>query len=178
MKNGMADAKTAVDFVMLQEDSTLSGKLTVDRGGRTRFGIAEKYHPELTATGFYGAMPNPQAQAIAEETMELAYWDHMDGGAIVSQYFANRLLSFCVNEGTETTVLLLQKSLNALGARLAVDGEPGPETVAAINSACAAQQAALMVQWRDTLTAHYRAIAEANPAQAGELKGWLNRVAA
>jgi len=34
----------------------------------------------------------------------------MDGGAIVSQYFANRLLSFCVNEGTETTVLLLQKA--------------------------------------------------------------------
>jgi len=50
----MADFKTAFLFTLQHEDSTRSGKVTVDAGGRTRFGIAEKFHPDLSEEFFTG----------------------------------------------------------------------------------------------------------------------------
>jgi type VI secretion system secreted protein VgrG len=173
----MADAETAISFVMLQEDETLSGKVTDDAGGKTRLGIAEKFHPVLAMTDFY-TCPVAEALPIARKMYLTGYWAPMNGNPITSQDLANRLLSFCINMGTETAVMILQQSLNTFGGCLAVDGEPGPATIAAINSVCAAQEAALMTEWRNRLSQHYQAIVAANPAQAGELKGWLNRVAA
>lgn len=81
----MADAKTAIEFVMREDHETLSGKVTEDVGGRTRFGIAERWHPEVTATGFYEA-PVPVAMAQAEAIYDNGYWLPMNGAAVVSQY--------------------------------------------------------------------------------------------
>lgn len=173
----MADAEIAIDFVMPEEDGTGSGVETRDAGGRTRYGIAEKYHPELTPTGFFDVMPAPQALALARQTMLNGYWAPINGDRIADQYPANRLLSFAVNMGVETAVMLLQQSLNTFGVRLAVDGEPGPQTIAALNATYAAQSATLMARWRAALTAHYQAIVAANPGQGEYLKGWLARVA-
>ena len=65
----MADIQQATDVVLRQEDSRMSGVITTipgDSGGRTRFGIAERWHPELTATGFFTTMPTAEALKVAE----------------------------------------------------------------------------------------------------------------
>jgi hypothetical protein len=51
----MADFKPAFLFTLQHEDSTRSGKVTIDAGGRTRFGIAEKFHPDLPEEFFTGS---------------------------------------------------------------------------------------------------------------------------
>jgi hypothetical protein len=58
----MADFKTAFLFTLQHEDSTRSGKVTVDAGGRTRFGIAEKFHPDLPEE----FLPGRRKPALAE----------------------------------------------------------------------------------------------------------------
>ena len=58
----MADFNLAFIFVLQHEDSTCSGKVTVDAGGRTRFGIAEKFHPDLPEEFFTG----PAEDALGE----------------------------------------------------------------------------------------------------------------
>jgi lysozyme family protein len=173
----MADAKIAIEFTLRQEDSTLSGVVTEDAGGRTRLGIAERWHPEIAATGFYTA-PVAVALAQAEAIYRDGYWVPMNGDLIVSQYVANRALSFCINEGNRTGVLILQRSLIALGAQIIDDGEPGPATIAALNAQTAANEDMLMREWRQRLTRFYVRKAAVSPAQAKELNGWLNRVKA
>lgn len=173
----MADSKIAIEFVMREEDETLSGVITEDAGGRTRFGIAERWHPEVTATGFYEAS-TVVAMAQAEAIYQDGYWVPMNGGDIISQYVANRVLSFCINEGNHTAVTLLQQSLVTLGAPIGIDGDPGPATIAALNAQTSANEAALMMEWRRRLAAFYIRKAAVSPSQARELAGWLNRVKA
>jgi hypothetical protein len=72
----MADLKTAIDVVLRQEDSRMSGVITTisgDSGGRTRFGIAERWHPELTAAGFFTTMPTAAALTVAEGVYAESY---------------------------------------------------------------------------------------------------------
>ena len=71
----MADFKPAFAFVLLHEDATRSGKVTVDAGGRTRFGIAEKFHPDLPEEFFTG--PAEDALEVAEKMEKRDYWDAM-----------------------------------------------------------------------------------------------------
>jgi lysozyme family protein len=171
----MADAKLAIDFVLKLEDSTLSGKVTTDAGGRTRFGIAEKFHPKLTGTGFYDEMENEEALPVAESIYEEEYWSAISGDDIKSQDIANRVLSFAVNMGPKQALTLLQKAANTLGANVSEDGVIGPSTLAAINKL---NPQSLLSNFRDILTAFYHRIVAVNPSQSANLNGWLNRVKA
>jgi hypothetical protein len=91
----MADFKTAFLFTLQHEDSTRSGKVTVDAGGRTRFGIAEKFHPDLPAEFFTG--PAEDALAEAEKIEEREYWGCMRLGEVENQNVANKLFDMGVN---------------------------------------------------------------------------------
>src|SRR5262249_1211396 len=46
-RGNMAEFKVAFMFTLHHEDPSGSGKVTEDVGGRTRFGIAAKFHPDL-----------------------------------------------------------------------------------------------------------------------------------
>jgi lysozyme family protein len=175
----MADAKTAIDFVLKQEDATLSGKVTdppEDSGARTRFGIPERWHPEITATGFYDA-PVDVALAQAETIYRDQYWIPMQGNSVVSQDFANRLLSFCINMGTHSAVTILQRCLAALGAQLGADGDPGYATISALNAQLQRDEGALMKTWRAQLLAYYLDLVARKPSQKVFLNGWKARIA-
>jgi lysozyme family protein len=54
------------------EDPQHTGKVTEDAGGRTRFGIAEKFHPELPARFF--SRRKDEALATAEGLLDREYW--------------------------------------------------------------------------------------------------------
>lgn len=175
----MADAKAAVDAVMRQEDARLSGIITnraSDRGGLTRFGLTAKNHPLLLNAGFFDAsLPAAAAFKIAETTYQAEYTGTLYLVQIASQAIATALLSFAVNAGNTRAISLLQRALLVNGQSVGLDGKMGPATVAAIN-ACDAKQ--LLNHYCDLEAMFYRGLAEKDPTQNANLKGWLNRVAA
>lgn len=177
----MADIKEAVDFVLHQEDSRLSGAITTlpgDRGGPTRFGIASRFHPDLVDQGFFDSdgespkIPNDDALAIAEHVYEEECASGLRLADIESQDVADRLLSFAINEGHAEAVAIAQRACGLLGQAIQDDGKMGPATVAAIN---ACDPAAWLAANRTMQEAFYRHLVAVRPELLPELKGLLNR---
>jgi len=172
----MADFRPAFEFVLQHEDPTRSGKVTVDAGGRTRFGIAEKFHPDLPEEFFDG--PAEEALAVAERIEEQGYWEPMRLGEVENQNVAAKLFDMAVNMGVRQAAVYAQRALNGLVGpeqRLAEDGVIGPRTLAAIHAATPV----LLYQLLCELSAgHYRHLAAINPAQAVNLAGWIKRAEA
>jgi lysozyme family protein len=188
----MADPRIAIERTMKFEDSTLSGKVTFDAGGRTRFGIAEKFHPDLPGDFFTG--PKEEALAESERLMTEEYWALMHLDDVESQDIANKLFDMAVNMGVHQAVIYAQRAVNFLiqqGTQAVIDspvtpvlraaftlledGKMGPKTIAAINTEDPAVFYGLLKQFS---AAHYRHIAANNPSQAINLNGWLKRAEA
>jgi lysozyme family protein len=138
----MADVDQAVQFVLRQEDSRLTGVISTlpgDRGGATRFGLASKFHPELLAKGYYEVkdgvptIPHDEALAIAKSYYRDEYASPLRLAQIGSQDVSNRLLSFAINEGVPEAAMLAQRALISLSFPLKDDGKVGPITLKAIN---------------------------------------------
>ncbi len=169
----MANVKQAIDFVMRQEDSAMSGVITNargDHGGRTRWGISENAHPELTASGFFGDMSVWDSLKAAEDVYAKFYAAPLKLDQITSQGLATALLSFSVLEGQERAVKMLQHCLGVME-----DGYLGPQTVAAINRA---SEFAIMQAYGLQQRAYFMRLAAINPTQAKWVVGWGNRMSA
>lgn len=164
----MADFKTAFLFTLQHEDSTRSGKVTIDAGGRTRFGIAEKFHPDLPEEFFTG--PAEDALAEAEKLEEREYWDRMRLTEVESQNVANKLFDMGINMGVRQAAVYAQRA-----AHVVDDGVIGGKTLAAINDA---DPMAYYQALCDLSVAHYRHVAAVNPSQAVNLAGWMKRAEA
>jgi lysozyme family protein len=175
MEDSMADFKPAFAFVMEHEDATRAGKVTVDAGGRTRFGIAEKFHPDLPEEFFSG--PAEDALLVAEKIEEHEYWDPMRLNEIASQSVANKLLDMAVNMGVPQAAVYAQRAVNMLAGtmRVAEDGVMGAQTLAVVN---AVNPAAYQQRLRELSAEHYQHVAAVNPAQTENLQGWLKRAEA
>ena len=169
----MSNPTQSIDFVLKQEDATLSGVITNevnDAGGLTRFGLCAKWHPELVAAGFYEpTMDSATARTMAETAYATAYANPLRLASINAQPVANALLSFAVNMGTFSAVETLQQVCGAVA-----DGCIGPNTVAAIN---AHDPVTLLAAYCAIQANRYRGIVAANPTQQKFLAGWLARVA-
>lgn len=180
----MANFQPAIENTMLFEDPQRSGKVTEDAGGRTRFGVAEKFHPDLPAEFF--SAETDKALALAEAVLEREYWEQPGFAHIEDQGVANKLFDMAVNMGVHQAALYAQRAANAAlessgaqppsaASRLDEDGVPGAKTIDIINSLDAAKYVELL---REFSAAHYRHIAGVNPAQAPNLEAWLRRAAA
>lgn len=176
----MAEFKVAFMFTLHHEDPSGSGKVTEDVGGRTRFGIAAKFHPDLPEDFFIG--PVEDALAEAERIEEREYWAPMRLSGLQSQDIANKLFDMGVNMGVRQAGIFAQRAANLLlhpagqsadgPDELAEDGNIGEKTLAVINQL---EPVAFYQALRELSEAHYRHIAATNPAQAGNLQGWLKR---
>src|SRR5579859_1410080 len=181
----MAEFKAAFAFVLSHEDPSGSGKVTVDAGGRTRFGIAERFHPELAEEFFSG--PAEAALRQAEEIEERDYWAAMRLEELEEQRIANKLFDMGVNMGVHQAAVYAQRAANFLLAReaeraaqpvaqrLAEDGKIGEKTLAAIAEADPQEYYQALCELSE---AHYRHVATVNPEQAVNLRGWLKRAQA
>ena len=175
----MADVPKAVDSVLREEDATLSGVITDtkgDDGGKTRFGIASRFHPELLESTYYTTMDAADALQIAVLTMEKDYATPMRIAAIEDQVLATKFLSFGVNASPETAVRAMQYAVNRVypgsALEVTVDGEMGPLTVAAINR-CMAES--LLNSFRLRMVGYYNSICRPKPSQLKFLCGWIDR---
>ena len=176
----MADVKAAIDFVLRQEDSTLTGNVTTlkgDTGGATRFGLASRSHPELVASGFFDTVKTPRdaALVIAEAVYNSAYAAPLDIAGINDQAAAAAVLSFGVNGGLLGDGKLFQQACVASGKPVTVDGHVGPGTLAAANSLNAG---VLLRAFSAQALGFYARLAVEDPQDARFLTGWDNRVAA
>jgi lysozyme family protein len=174
----MADFKPAFLFTLQHEDSTRSGKVTVDAGGRTRFGIAEKFHPDLPEE--FSTGPAKDALTEAEKIEEREYWDTLRLPEVKNQNVANKIFDMGVNMGVRQTAVYAQRAVNSQlqqsqAQQLTEDGNIGPKTLAAMNAMDPQTFHGLLCQFSAW---HYRHIAANNPAQAVNLAGWLKRASA
>jgi lysozyme family protein len=172
-EKAMADFKPAFLFTLQHEDSTGSGKVTVDAGGRTRFGIAEKFHPDLPDEFFTG--PAEDALAEAEKLEQREYWDTLRLAEVENQNVANKIFDMGINMGVRQAAVYAQRAVNSQRQQLTEDGNIGPKTLAAMNAMDPQTFHGLLCQFSAW---HYRHIAANNPAQAVNLAGWLKRASA
>ena len=167
----MADVTAAIEYVLQWEDSMLSGKITSTADGkRTRFGIDEHWHPELTNCLFYSSMGKVAALEIARGIYELRYCQPLCIAEIVSQEVANKLLSLGVNVGVVPAARMLQDAVTVVG-----DGRIGPLTLHALDLA---DPAVVVERLRDEAESYYERLTAERPEFAVYRAGWLRRASA
>ena len=109
-----------------------------DPGGKTKFGITERYHPEYWKDG-------PPTLEDAERFYR-SQWDTMLLGQVNAYCIAHELFDTATLHGPRRAVLFLQTAFNYWAnihkkrgkfiPLLKEDGELGPVTLAAINRFC------------------------------------------
>jgi lysozyme family protein len=170
----MANFDEALAFVLRNEDPHLTGIVTEDSGGRTRFGIAERFHPNLGHAFYTG--PADTALQTAREIYRYDYWKPICGVDIADQRVAAKLLDMAVNMGVRQAVVLCQRALNACATfQLDEDGVLGEQTLAAINEC---DPALLLIYLRQNCEDFYQRLAAKRPATQRYLRGWLARARA
>lgn len=147
--------EVALDLVMKAEDATGAGIVTVDRGGKTKWGISQRAYPALDIEAL--------TRDDAVELYRRDYWLAAKCDRLPQQ--VGILVFDCaVNQGVGAASRLLQKA-----ARVKVDGDIGPATLAAV--------------WRDPLEVAARMMAKRimryveTPDFASNGEGWITRTA-
>lgn len=124
----------AFSFCMKEEGGSKYTNDPADPGGPTKYGIALKYNgdviPDKNGDGVIDARDvQALTEADARKIYREVYWQRhkcdMLPGPVAFIYG-----DMVFNPGPGAAARLLQQSLNALGARLAVDGVVGPATLA------------------------------------------------
>jgi lysozyme family protein len=166
----MADVDVAIMYGLRNEDARLSGKVTADEGGKTRFGIAQKFHPDLDPT-FY-TCPVAQALPWAKKIYTEEYASHLGLAQITTQAIANKLFDIGINCGIGQAAKFAQTAASDLGQHVTVDEHLGPASIAAINGV---NQGLLMSRLITLLSNFYRTLAIKQNRSANELASWLTR---
>lgn len=157
----------AFDFLMKHEDPGLTGRVTEDSGGVTKYGISQRAYPTVDIRN----LTIEQAANIYRND----YFLPIRGYSIASQDVANKLLDCAVNMGVHMAGKLAQETACLCGKQIATDGTIGSLTVEAIN---AIDPQIFLEKFRTLLEAHYKDIAAARPDETKYLNGWLKRAQA
>jgi lysozyme family protein len=167
----MANVDAAIDYVLGWEDATLSGVITsAPDGKRTRFGIDEHWHPELTNCLYYSSMGQVAALQIARGIYDISYCQPLCIAEIANQEIADKLLSLGVNVGVVNAARMLQDAVTVAG-----DGRIGPLTLHALDLA---DPEKVLADLRQEAESYYDALVKANPDLAVYRAGWLRRATA
>ena len=114
------------------------------------------------------ALPQSQRQPMVRAFYLTHFWNSWYA-QLNSDEVSKRVFDTAVNMGPGTAVKLLQQ---ALGPPVARDGEWGPATLQAANSA---SSDTLVAAFRRARICHYSVIAENNPADEKFLAEWRTR---
>lgn len=166
----MANVVASVKYVLRNEDRKLSGVVTHDSGGKTRYGVAQKFHPNLDPTFYTCDKDHALIWAEAVYTDEYARPLHL--GDIVSQPMANKLLDIAVNCGVGIAAGMAQTAVCDLGQHVEIDRKIGPASIAAIN---AVDSNAMMNRIIVLSQNYYRVTAIKQHASPNEIASWLTR---
>lgn len=168
----VANKDVAISYVLGWEDSTLSGVITTndDRVTKTRFGIDQRYHPELSNCLFYSSMGQIAALEIAKGIYDISYCQPLSIEEIANQDIANKVLSLGVNLGISRASKMLQSAVS-----VAEDGVIGVQTLLALSRT---ETNDVLADLRASAERFYVNDAAEHPEQEKYLKGWLARARA
>ena len=152
----------AIEVVLAHEGEVLTNN-PVDHGGPTKFGIAQRWNPDIEV----GDLTRAQAIEIYWER----YW-HGHRYEFLPEAIAIKVFDLAVNLGNQTAVTCLQRALHACGLQVAIDGRLGTESCGAAEQA---NQAALMAALRSEAAGEYRLRVARSADQVVFQGGWLNR---
>jgi len=133
-----------------------------DRGGPTKFGISQRWHPDV------------DLRTLTRERAIEIYWEKYWQGRgydLLPASVAVKVFDLAVNMGRVLAGICLQRALRACGASVTEDGEIGPKTAAA---AASVDPLALLAAVRSEAAGEYRRMATL-PGQRVFERGWLNR---
>ena len=152
----------AIAVVLANEGETFTDN-PLDRGGPTKFGIAQRWNPDVNVRSL-----------TREQAIEI-YWGRYWKGRGYEQLperIAVKVFDLAVNLGDRTAVTCLQRALRACGTPVKVDGLLGPETCGAVRWT---DEAVLMAALRSEAAGEYRLRVARDTDQAAFERGWLNR---
>ena len=133
--------------------------IPADRGGETKFGIAQKANPDVNVRN----LNLESACDIYFNKYWLAGYCDKIPGVISIIHFDS-----CVNHGVGRAVKMLQEAVGATP-----DGVIGPKTLQAINSKDPGEVIQAIC---DIRTRFYNAIVARDASQKVFLRGWMNRI--
>jgi lysozyme family protein len=163
----MANVDEAIDYVLGWEDANLSGAITTAADGkRTRFGIDERWHPELSNCLYFSSMGQVAALQIARGIFDVNYCQPLCIAEITNQEVADRLLALGVNAGVVNAAKMLQDAVTVVG-----DGRIGPLTLHALDLA---DPEKVLADLRAEAESYYNEHADLAVSRAG----WLRRTTA
>ena len=159
----MADVEKSIDFILSNEDPGLTGKVTVDAGGVTRWGIAGRFHPTLDIRNL-----------TLDQARQIYASEYVNAVSGIADQDVQDIVADClVNPGPGAGAKCVQQAINALHPHaLAVDGQIGPDTISRLNG-CAPDD--ILPRLRMARSMYYFNLCQANPSSQPYLSGWLVR---
>jgi lysozyme family protein len=160
-----------IDEIIRREGGEKETNDPADSGGRTKFGISERAHPEAWADG---TVDYEEARRIYEKVYILAEKFHL----LEDVFLKHQVVDFGVPSGPDTAARLLQQ---VLGVK--IDGVVGPKTLEAIKTypegklfgVTVPGSVLLNLAFRDARVMHYATLAKRRPKDLRFLLGWLRR---
>lgn len=160
----MSDLAPALAYLAPDE-----GGFTVDNGGPTNFGVTAPAASQYI--GYTGAM-SALTYAQATQVYQNGWWNPGNFSALTDQNVANAIFDISVDTGMGGIGAPVQAALTAIGIANDGDGQWGPDTLAAVNSA---DPDIFINAFSSAVLAMYQADATNNPSEAQYLNGWTNR---
>ena len=130
-----------------------------DLGGETKYGITKRFYPDVNIKD----LTKDEAKSIYKKD----YWDKNKVEQL-PEGLRHIFFDMCVNQGRGTAVKILQRSANAKGANIDVDGGFGPATLKAIQNVEYERVQAYRVL-------HYANLVIKKPEQERFWFGWFKR---
>lgn len=164
---------------------------SADRGGETYRGVSRVYNSDWLgwpiidkakqSDDFPRQLANDRVLDSIVVTFYRSLWGRLHCQSLPTQELADILFDTAILCGEATSVIYLQRSLNALNRQgklwpdIEVDGRLGPATLAAVNKA--ASSASLLIAAIGVIRGYAHIIlAEKDQTQEENLRGWLSRL--
>lgn len=155
-----------------------------DPGGATNFGISIRFladYPDLGDFDHDGDVDVSDIQHMTQEDAidiyKKTWWDKFGYERINDQTISTKVFDLAINMGAKRAHILLQTALNkAFGLQIPAEGNLGPMTIGAINSATdGSGEQQLLDAYCNEVWGFYQRIVEKKPTSGVFLKGWKNR---
>ena len=173
----MADFQTAVLLTLKNEGGFFHNSVT---GEVVNYGVTLEF---ASGCGYCSATDQDYIRNLSRDQAidiyKKHFWDAHSLASFNDQTLANKAFDLTVNMGpgdrhVEGALTLLQRAVCDCGGNCEIDGFIGPRSLAAINSL---DPVRLLAAYRARAKARYEQIAQ-DPKHAGDLAGWLQRLAA